>query len=187
VFTSAPGRAAAARKLTVFFKGDALERFEGDEMPSEANSCARSVKAARLKVPVLEATEEQLLKFPVASSPAEPRARRRVGATCRPATRRSKPQPLMRPPGAAAAPTCPDLPMTASTSPLRVAVAGASGRMGHMLIEAVRATGDCVLAGALDRAGQPGHRPGRHRLSWATPAACPVTADLRAGLRGARC
>jgi len=33
---------------------------------------------------------------------------------------------------------------------LRVAIAGASGRMGLMLIEAVRASGDCTLAGTLD-------------------------------------
>ena len=33
---------------------------------------------------------------------------------------------------------------------LRVAVAGASGRMGRMLIEAVEASGDCSLAGTLD-------------------------------------
>jgi 4-hydroxy-tetrahydrodipicolinate reductase len=31
-----------------------------------------------------------------------------------------------------------------------VAVAGASGRMGHMLIEALSGSGDCVLAGAVD-------------------------------------
>ena len=35
-------------------------------------------------------------------------------------------------------------------SPLRVAVAGSSGRMGQMLIEAVRAAGDCTLTGTLD-------------------------------------
>ena len=33
---------------------------------------------------------------------------------------------------------------------MRVAIAGASGRMGRMLIEAVLASGDCTLAGALD-------------------------------------
>ncbi|XAH23453.1 4-hydroxy-tetrahydrodipicolinate reductase [Xylophilus sp. GW821-FHT01B05] len=37
----------------------------------------------------------------------------------------------------------------------RVAIAGASGRMGRMLIEAVRAADDCVLAGALDAAASP--------------------------------
>jgi 4-hydroxy-tetrahydrodipicolinate reductase len=38
---------------------------------------------------------------------------------------------------------------------LRIAIAGASGRMGRMLIEAVQAAPDCELAGALDRAGSP--------------------------------
>jgi 4-hydroxy-tetrahydrodipicolinate reductase len=37
-----------------------------------------------------------------------------------------------------------------SAAPLRVAVAGASGRMGRMLIDAVEAAPDCVLAGTLD-------------------------------------
>jgi len=37
----------------------------------------------------------------------------------------------------------------------RVCIAGASGRMGRMLIEAVQATDDCTLSGALDVAGSP--------------------------------
>ena len=37
-----------------------------------------------------------------------------------------------------------------SAGALRVAVAGASGRMGQMLIEAVNAAPDCILAGTLD-------------------------------------
>jgi 4-hydroxy-tetrahydrodipicolinate reductase len=37
----------------------------------------------------------------------------------------------------------------------QVAVAGASGRMGHMLIEAVRASDDCALAGAVDVPSSP--------------------------------
>jgi 4-hydroxy-tetrahydrodipicolinate reductase len=37
----------------------------------------------------------------------------------------------------------------------QVAVAGASGRMGHMLIEAIRGSGDCQLAGALASASSP--------------------------------
>lgn len=36
---------------------------------------------------------------------------------------------------------------------LKIAIAGASGRMGRMLIEAVTAADDAVLAGALDREG----------------------------------
>ena len=40
---------------------------------------------------------------------------------------------------------------TAAAERRRIAIAGATGRMGHMLIEAVLASDDCVLAGALDR------------------------------------
>ena len=42
--------------------------------------------------------------------------------------------------------------MAASPDILKIAIAGASGRMGHMLIEAVHQAPDCHLAGALDRA-----------------------------------
>ena len=42
-----------------------------------------------------------------------------------------------------------------SAAPLRIAVAGASGRMGQMLIEAIGQSPDCVLAGALDLAASP--------------------------------
>jgi outer membrane protein assembly factor BamE len=48
-------------KYTVFFKGDVLERFEGDAMPSEAEFIAKLDSARKLgKVPVLQATDEQL-------------------------------------------------------------------------------------------------------------------------------
>ena len=39
---------------------------------------------------------------------------------------------------------------------MKIAVAGASGRMGRMLIEAIRNAPDAVLAGALDVTGAPG-------------------------------
>ncbi len=39
---------------------------------------------------------------------------------------------------------------------LKIAVAGANGRMGRMLVEAIAAAPDAVLAGALDVAGSPG-------------------------------
>jgi 4-hydroxy-tetrahydrodipicolinate reductase len=76
--------------------------------------------------------------------------------------------------------------MTVSTAPHRVAIAGATGRMGQMLIEAVRASGDCRLAGALDRDDSPalGQDAGAF-AGWASGV--PVTADLAAGLRGAHC
>ncbi len=66
VFTlKRPGQDVQTRKLTVFFQGDALERHEGDEMPSETEFVAslESNKGQR-KVPVLEATEDQLAKYP---------------------------------------------------------------------------------------------------------------------------
>ena len=44
--------------------------------------------------------------------------------------------------------------MNAST-PHRVAIAGASGRMGRMLAEAIAQANDCQLSGALDMAGSP--------------------------------
>ena len=65
-----------SRKLAVFFKGDLLDRFEGDEMPSEAEFIATlEYKRGQGKVPVLEASEESLKKFasnpaPAASRPA---------------------------------------------------------------------------------------------------------------------
>ncbi len=42
-----------------------------------------------------------------------------------------------------------------SSPPLRIAIAGASGRMGRMLIEAVLNAPDCELAGALDVPANP--------------------------------
>jgi len=66
----------------------------------------------------------------------------------------------------------------------RVAVAGASGRMGRMLIEALLASDDCILAGALDVAGSPalGQDAGA-ALGVATGV--PIVADLRQGLANA--
>jgi 4-hydroxy-tetrahydrodipicolinate reductase len=43
----------------------------------------------------------------------------------------------------------------APATPLRIAIAGATGRMGRMLIEAVLDAPDCALAGALDVPGSP--------------------------------
>ena len=55
------GTESQSYKYTVFFKGDLLERFEGDTMPSEAEFIARLDNKRKLaKVPPLEATEEQL-------------------------------------------------------------------------------------------------------------------------------
>ncbi len=73
---------------------------------------------------------------------------------------------------------------TAST-PHRVAVAGASGRMGHMLIEAIQSADDCVLAGALDIAGNP--FLGTDAAAFlGQPSGVAVTADLAQGLQPAQ-
>lgn len=48
-------------KYTLFFKNNLLERFEGDEMPSEAEFITKLSNQRKLgKVPTLEATEAQL-------------------------------------------------------------------------------------------------------------------------------
>ena len=55
------GVAPQERKLALFFKGGVLERFEGDDMPSEADFVATlDNKRKNAKVPVLEASEETL-------------------------------------------------------------------------------------------------------------------------------
>lgn len=73
----------------------------------------------------------------------------------------------------------------AGAKPLRVAVAGASGRMGHMLIEAVLAAPDCRLAGALDRAEAA--TLGQDAAAFLGQASgVKVSADLRAGLADAQ-
>ncbi len=63
----------------------------------------------------------------------------------------------------------------------KIAVAGASGRMGQMLIDAIRAADDCSLSGALDIASSPaiGQDAG---ASSGQPTGVRITADLRAGL-----
>ncbi|MFT3664007.1 4-hydroxy-tetrahydrodipicolinate reductase [Piscinibacter sp.] len=70
-------------------------------------------------------------------------------------------------------------------SALRVAVAGASGRMGRMLIEAVRGADDMVLAGALDIAGSPAIGQDASAFLGAASGVA-ITADLRAGLADAQ-
>ena len=77
--------------------------------------------------------------------------------------------------------------MTASlvSAPHRIAVAGASGRMGHMLIEAITAADDCVLAGALDIAASPALGTDASAF-LGRPGGVAITADLAAGLQGAQ-
>jgi 4-hydroxy-tetrahydrodipicolinate reductase len=68
---------------------------------------------------------------------------------------------------------------------LRIAIAGASGRMGRMLVEAVLEAPDCTLAGALDVAGSPGLGQDAGAFLGRTTGVA-VTADVDAALRGAQ-
>ncbi|MBL8388800.1 MAG: 4-hydroxy-tetrahydrodipicolinate reductase [Hydrogenophaga sp.] len=63
----------------------------------------------------------------------------------------------------------------------RVCVAGASGRMGQMLVEAVQGSGDCVLSGALDIASSPAIGLDAGAFAGRNTGA-KITADLAAGL-----
>jgi 4-hydroxy-tetrahydrodipicolinate reductase len=70
-------------------------------------------------------------------------------------------------------------------SALRVAVAGASGRMGRMLVEAIQASDDCALAGALDLPGSPALGQDAAAFLGQT-SGVKIVSDLREGLQNAQ-
>ena len=75
--------------------------------------------------------------------------------------------------------------MVAIADPLRVAIAGASGRMGQMLVEAVLAASELDLVAALDIAGSPAL--GQDACAFlGRCSGVVITSDLRAGLRNAQ-
>ena len=65
----------------------------------------------------------------------------------------------------------------------RICIAGASGRMGHMLIESVLASDDCVLSGALDIPGSPSIGSDATAFLGRNSGVL-VHADLQLGLHG---
>lgn len=67
---------------------------------------------------------------------------------------------------------------------LKIAIAGASGRMGRMLVEAVLAADDLALAGALDIASSPALGQDAAAFLGRTSQVL-ITADFDAGLSGA--
>ena len=71
-----------------------------------------------------------------------------------------------------------------SPSALRIAVAGSSGRMGRMLIEAIAAADDLVLTGALDAPGSPACGQDAGTFLGRTVGVT-ITADLHRGLQHA--
>jgi len=72
------------------------------------------------------------------------------------------------------------------TTPLNIAVAGASGRMGRMLIEAISQAPDLQLCGALEVVGSPALGQDAAAFSG-TPSGVLITADLAQGLGQADC
>ena len=67
---------------------------------------------------------------------------------------------------------------------MKIAVAGSSGRMGRMLIEAIVQAPDCQLSGALDVPGSPAIGSDASAF-LGTASGVAITADLHQGLRGA--
>lgn len=67
----------------------------------------------------------------------------------------------------------------------KIAIAGASGRMGQMLIEAVRADADCVLSGALDMASSPALGADAGAYSGQATGVL-ITSDVRQGLQSSQ-
>ena len=65
---------------------------------------------------------------------------------------------------------------------LPIAVAGATGRMGNMLIEAILATDDCRLSGALDIPASPALGQDASAFLGKTSGVS-VVSDLKAGLK----
>lgn len=75
--------------------------------------------------------------------------------------------------------------MAHSPDILKIAIAGASGRMGHMLIEAVRNDATCQLAGALDVPASPGI--GNDATGFLGQASgVNIEADVRKGLQNSQ-
>jgi 4-hydroxy-tetrahydrodipicolinate reductase len=74
---------------------------------------------------------------------------------------------------------------SSSAAVRRIAVAGASGRMGRMLIEAVRDADDLRLAGALDVPGSPAIGTDAAAYLGFTSGVA-IASDLRAGLKDAQ-
>lgn len=71
-------------------------------------------------------------------------------------------------------------------STLKIAVAGASGRMGRMLVEAIAAAPDVQLAGALDVAGSPAIGLDAGAFAGQLTGVA-IESDLAAALAGADC
>ena len=66
------GVAPQSFSLNVWFKGDLLDRVTGDELPSETEFVTQLVsQKVGIKVPLLEAKEEDLRKYPLPATKAQ--------------------------------------------------------------------------------------------------------------------
>ncbi len=74
--------------------------------------------------------------------------------------------------------------MSGAQAKQRLAIAGASGRMGQMLINAVRQSGDCALGGALDVAASPAIGTDAAASSGHASGVL-IHSDIREGLKNA--
>jgi hypothetical protein len=153
------------RSVVVWFEGDALKTIEAPDLPSERDF-VQGISVSR-KAPeprVLELTEEERKALPLPPKPAESPRRRR--------------------PASGPAPQLPAAGRLSAMGIVNIAVAGASGRMGRMLVEAIVNSADTRLSGALDLPGSPalGSDAGAF-LGRVTGVA--ITADLHQGLAGA--
>lgn len=65
------GAESQSRHVTVFFKGNNLDRFEADDLPTEAEFVATLQSMTKIeKLPAMSASEESLEKFPPATPTA---------------------------------------------------------------------------------------------------------------------
>jgi outer membrane protein assembly factor BamE len=65
------GAESQSRHVTVFFKGNNLDRYEADDLPTEAEFVATLKSMPKIeKLPAMSASEESLQKFPAAAAPA---------------------------------------------------------------------------------------------------------------------
>jgi outer membrane protein assembly factor BamE len=69
------GVPSQARKVSLFFKSDVLDRIEADDLPSEAEFVATlQIQSSSGAKPVLEASPEALQKYPISTKAAAPSA-----------------------------------------------------------------------------------------------------------------
>lgn len=65
------GAESQSRHVAVFFKGDILDRYEADDLPTEAEFVATLKSMPKIEnLPAMAASEESLQKFPPATKPA---------------------------------------------------------------------------------------------------------------------